>query len=185
MSRLPSKVEGSAPVPRVVYLAIVLAAGSCLVSGYALIEARQPRPAPRAEAPPSSEAAEPRRNVDAARGDLGLAGAARLPERMAALEVEMARLRGLVAPRPEGAEAVGAGGGADAGTAPRASKPPRWTSFKPPSGAVTIQAVPGDGDPLVVTNTDPSLTGKRMRVEATAADGTVGHVSIIVPAPGQ
>lgn len=155
------------------WLPTVLAAAALALGAYnALVSRQQPALGP-GKPPPVAEASERGRSVEAGRNELQLATIARLSDRLDRLEAEVAKLR---TQAPAGAAA----GGAPVAAAPH---PPRWRFFKVSSSAITVQPSPdGTGEPIV-TNTDPALTGKRMAVDATADDGTMGQVNIVVPPP--
>jgi hypothetical protein len=69
--------------------------------------------------------------------------------------------------------------------APEAAKPEtrRLVSFELPSGALEVKQA--ENGALSVTNSDPALAGKMLRVKARADDGSEHEVTILVPPPAR
>ena len=161
-------------VPRLAYLSAVASAAALVASGYAVLAARRVPPGPPAGAcacgdvPTRRELDELRRGLAAARA----VGAREAPqdfaEQLAALRTDVDRLRA-----PDGGDAPPS----------QPDRPRRVVAFVAPSAAVSVRQLP-DGS-IAVANTDPSLTGRILTVDARAEDGTVQKMLITVPAPGQ
>jgi|HubBroStandDraft_6_1064221.scaffolds.fasta_scaffold448281_2 hypothetical protein len=172
-------------LPRLASLSVFVSAASLVAGGYAVVVARRVAAAPPAgrdgactcaDAPTRRELDELRRGLAAALGARG-GGAREVPqdfaEQLAALRTDVDRLRGR-----EGDAAPDGGGSASPLERPR-----RLVELVAPSAAVSVRQLP-DGS-IAATNTDPSLTGRVMTVDARAEDGTVQKMLITVPAPGQ
>jgi hypothetical protein len=172
-------------LPRLAYLSAVVSAASLVAGGYAVVVARQVSAGPPAgrdgactcpDAPTRRELDELRRGLAAALG--ARAGGTReapqdFAEQLAALRADVDRLRDR-----EG-DATPDGGSAS----PAPPRARRLVELVSPSAAVSVRQLP-DGS-IAATNTDPSLTGHVMTVDAKAEDGTVQKMRITVPAPVQ
>jgi hypothetical protein len=166
---------------RLTYLSAIASMAALVASGYAVYAARRAPPDPPAGACACGDLPT-RRDFDELRRSLAAgarAGGARevpqdLAEQVAALRTDLDRLRG------RDGEATPDGGGEQP---PAPPGPRRFVEMVAPSTAVSVRQLP-DGS-IVASNTDPSLTGRYMTVDAKAEDGTVQKVRITVPAPGQ
>jgi hypothetical protein len=117
------------------------------------------------------ELAELRKAVDA-RGD---GDVKQLSARVAALEKR---------PASAGAGTAGDDGERPAPSAPPAAAPePKYTSFDLPSKALSVRQ--DEDGTLRVTNTDPAMSGKFLRITGRDQDGATHDISIVVPPPGQ
>jgi hypothetical protein len=171
-------------LPRLAYLSAVASAASLVAGGYAVVVARRVSAVPPggrdgacscADAPTRRELDELHRGLAAALG--ARAGGAReapqdFAEQLAALRADVDRLRG------RDGDAAPDGGSAS----PARERARRLVEIVVPSAAVSVRQLP-DGT-IAATNTDPSLTGHVMTVNARAEDGTVQEMRITVPAPG-
>jgi len=108
--------------------------------------------------------------------DVSPAGNAALLANLAA-RVQQLEMRRAQAPAPMTAASETA--------APEATKPEtrRFVSFELPSRALEVKQA--ENGALSVTNSDPTLTGKMLRVKARADDGSEQEVTILVPPPAR
>ncbi len=186
--RRPAPLRTIVEVSRPVFFgAITLAVVSAVSSAYLAFGRRPPAESAAAvcacdDAALKKELADLRRAVQG-RGPAASGSDAevkRLTTRVAVLET-----RSGVAPPPapdkETDDAPPDGGPAKPAASLMPDGQPAYKSFDVPSAALQVRQESTGA--LAVTNTDPSLTGKRVVVIARAEDDSEHPVSIIVPAP--